>query len=183
MYNNMANYEDEEMFMRRQFVQNIPYFRRLNHQTLAKIVLMMEPKFYEYGDLIVGSGENHDCIFIIWNGFVQIRAYRKDWDTDEEENLWFDTVGKGCCFNVYNSWKNQSSQALNFYANSKYVVVYRIKIADLLKLGKKDICINDNLNIVKLRIEKNKVDNLDYFPFPKKHLMKNNINLTKKDFI
>ena len=63
------------------------------------------------------------------------------------------------------------------------MVVYRIKIDNLWKLAKSDMDINDNLKIVKLRIEKNKVDNLDYFPFPKKHLMKNNINLTKKDFI
>ena len=70
MYEGMANYEDEEMFQRRQFVQNIPYFRNLDHKHLAKIVLMMRPKMYEYGDLIIGAGENHACIFIVWKGFV-----------------------------------------------------------------------------------------------------------------
>ena len=63
------------------------------------------------------------------------------------------------------------------------MVVYRIPIKDLLKLAKENIDINDKLNIVKLRIEKKQVGNIDYFPFPKKHLLKNNINLTKNDFI
>jgi hypothetical protein len=76
IYKFMAQYQDEEMFMRRQFVQNIPYFRGLSHDSLAKIVMLMEPITYEVGDKIVGEGENYESISILWNGFIQIRAYR-----------------------------------------------------------------------------------------------------------
>jgi signal-transduction protein with cAMP-binding, CBS, and nucleotidyltransferase domain len=114
MYENIYNYQDEEMFMRRQFVQNIPYFRGLNDKSLSKIVLLIEPKTYEVGDLLPGATEDCEVISILWNGYLQVRAHRHDLATDTYENLWFDTIEKGTCFNVYNAWNKQWSSLLNF---------------------------------------------------------------------
>lgn len=78
MKDSMSDYQDEEMFMRRQFVANIPYFRGLNEKSLSKIVLLMEPKTFESGDLITGAHDYSESISILWNGYIQVRAYRKD---------------------------------------------------------------------------------------------------------
>ena len=37
-YNNMANYNDEDMLERKMFINNIPYFRSLDEETISRIV-------------------------------------------------------------------------------------------------------------------------------------------------
>ena len=42
--------------------------------------------------------------------------------------------------------------------------------------------INDKVKIVKLRIKNREVDDIDYFKFPKKYLLKNNIDKSNEDY-
>jgi hypothetical protein len=98
----------------------------------------MEQHTYEAGDFIVGCNSKSDCIQILWKGYIQVRATRRDTDKKTSTDLWFDTIEKGTCFNVYSAWHKELTSLLNFVANSKYCVVYSIKVSDILELAKTD---------------------------------------------
>ena len=42
IYDNMYNYNDEDMFQRWQFITNIPYFRGLDNKTVTRIGFLMK---------------------------------------------------------------------------------------------------------------------------------------------
>ena len=67
---------------------------------------------------------------------------------------------------------------VNYIAASEYCVVYHIKITELEELGKKHIALQDRLSLVKARIMNRLVGDIDYFPFPRKFMEQQDINIS-----
>ena len=55
-------------------------------------------------------------------------------------------------------------------------MLLKLKASDLDELGVQNMEIKDRLDIAKLRIKNNEVDEIDYFTFPKKYLEMNLVN-------
>ena len=55
-------------------------------------------------------------------------------------------------------------------------MLLKLKASDLEELGVDNIDIKDRIDIAKLRIKNNEVDEIDYFTFPKKYLEINLVN-------
>ena len=55
------------------------------------------------------------------------------------------------------------------YASTPCVIL-SLKASDLEDLGKDIIALKDRLDVIKLRIKYKLVDDIDYFPFPKRYL-------------
>lgn len=71
MFDNMKFYKDNDMIQRFQFINNIPFMRKLDEETLCKIVYKITEHYnYEIGDLILSSGVHSPNIFIVAEGVV-----------------------------------------------------------------------------------------------------------------
>ena len=55
-------------------MQNVPYFRHLNKETIKEISLLMNTKHYVAGSLIVQRGDVLTDIYIIKEGVVEVEA-------------------------------------------------------------------------------------------------------------
>lgn len=64
---------------------------------------------------------------------------------------------------------SKTNSLTNLYAATPCVINF-IRAKDLEHLSKSIIALKDRLNVIKLRIEKNMVDDIDYFTFPKRLL-------------
>ena len=84
----------------------------------------MREKVYELGDLILGQQQSCDCINILWDGNIQVRANRKDPDSNRVVDLWLDTIEKGTSFSVYTAFDDEETSLVDFYAKSNECVVY-----------------------------------------------------------
>ena len=123
-------------------------------------------------------------MMILWEGLVSVRAVR--YDPEEEkgrEDLWLDTLEKGACLSVYNAFNPDWTSLLTFKAAQKNTILFKLKASDLESLAVNNIEIKDRLEIAKLRIKNNEVDEIDYFTFPKKYLEVNLVNQTRKDMV
>ena len=142
---------------------------------------MLREQVYDYGETILASFHSSDSIMIIWQGLVQVRVNRIDHETGETEDLWFDTLEKGACLSVYNAFNPDWTSLINFKASEKNTILLKLKASDLEDLGVKNYQIKYKVEIAKLRIKNNAVDEIDYFTFPKKYLEVNLVNQTRKD--
>ena len=115
-------------------------------------------------------------MMIVWQGLVQVRVVRLDVETGERDDLWLDTLEKGACLSVYNAWNPSWTSLLSFKASEKNTIMLKLKASDLDKLSKNNFDIKDKVEIAKLRIENQEVDEIDYFTFPKKYLEVNLVN-------
>jgi hypothetical protein len=106
---------------------------------------------------------------------------RTDADTGIREDIWLDTLEKGACLSVYNSFNKDWTSLLTYKAAARDTVLLKLKASDLEDLGKISYKIADKVNIAKLRIKSDEVDEIDYFTFPKKYLEINLVNQTRKD--
>lgn len=114
------------MTQRMQFVENIPYFRRMDPKNTQKIVRLMTTKVYELGDKILGQQQSCDFINIIWEGTIQVRASRLDPYSGRTTDLWLDTIDKGACFSVYTAFDEDHTSLVDFYVDSHECVIYQI---------------------------------------------------------
>jgi len=87
-----------------------------------------------------------------------------------------DTLEKGACLSVYNAFNPDWTSLLTFKAAEKNTMLLKLKASDLEDLGVANMEIKDRLDIAKLRIKNNEVDEIDYFTFPKKYLEMNLVN-------
>lgn len=71
---------------------------------------------------------------------------------------------------------------MDFYASSQTCVIQSININELQELAQNIIALNDRIKHVKLRIQSNMVDDIDYFTFPTQMLESNIANKTDEDF-
>ena len=62
-------------------------------------------------------------------------------------------------------------------------MLLKLKASDLDELGVANMQIKDRVDIAKLRIKNNEVDEIDYFTFPKKYLEMNLVNQTRLDMV
>lgn len=182
IYGNMFSYNDEDMTRRRQFVENIPYLRGLDPESITEIAYLMRQLIFEEGDLVLGKGQINQNILILWEGTIQVRVTKKDVETEEVSDYWLDNLEKGTCFSVYNCFDRRRSQIVDFYASSQTCVIQSININELENLAQNIIALNDRLKHVKLRIQSNMVDDIDYFTFPTQMLEQNIQNKTDDDF-
>lgn len=58
------------MEMRRQYVKNIPFLRKLSDRVISEILFLMRESVYDEGSLFLKSGEISDKIYVIWRGEV-----------------------------------------------------------------------------------------------------------------
>lgn len=80
---------------------------------------------------------------------------------------------------MYNSFNPDWTSLLTFKAAEKNTIMLKLKASDLEDLAISNLEIKDRLEIAKLRIKKNEVDEIDYFTFPKKYLEMNLVNQTR----
>ena len=71
----MNKYFDRDTCKRIRFIQNIPYFRKLDVTSLYKIqYLLVEDNNLQLGDIILRAGNHSDNIMIVMEGKVQVRS-------------------------------------------------------------------------------------------------------------
>ena len=102
-----------------------------------------------------------DKIIILWKGLIQARV------TDQSKDFWLDTLEVGACIGVYSAWSKEKTSLLDYIAFSKCVVVQMISVSELQKLSTKIIPLADRIKRMKLRVNNDEVDDIDYFTFPK----------------
>ena len=132
------------------------------------------------GDKIVSTYLQNPHLFILWQGEVQARVIAYHRLQEKYDDMWLDTLEVGACFNVYNCFFKDKLPILDFFANSVVTKLYCLKADDLMKLG--CISLQDKIRTTKVRVTQNLVDDIDYFPFPKKYLESNVQFKTNEDF-
>jgi len=167
------DYDDEDMTKRRQFVSNIPFLRGLDRDTINQVVFLLKEQTYEKGDRILKQNMGNSNIFIIWEGEVQARVSCYNKEADNYDDLWLDTLEIGACFNIYNCFFKDNLPLLDMYADTKVAKLFCLNANELIELSEKSMSLMDRINTVKLKITGRLVDDIDYFPFPKKYLESN----------
>lgn len=114
--------------MRQLFVQNIPFLRGLDLQTIRPLTLLMKPQIYDQGDQILANGDKSTKILILWEGNVQVRVTRQDPILETTVDIWFDNLSRGACIDVYNAIDPDRQTLVDYYANSKHCIVYKIDV-------------------------------------------------------
>lgn len=156
--------------MRYLFIQNIPYIRGLDIETIRPLAYLMKPQVFDQGDFILQCGEKNRSIYIVWEGDVQVRVSRRDPSKLTQRDIWFDNLEKGTCFEVFNAIDDNSQTLLDYVANSRFTVLYKIDRDDLDREAQNCLVLKNRLQIVRLRIKNKEVGDLDYFKFPKRYL-------------
>jgi len=125
----MHKYYDRDTCKRIRFVQNIPYFRKMDQAILYKIsYLLIEDRNIQIGDLILQQGIHSENIMIVMEGQVQVRS----------SDYWIGNLNKGSCFNVYRPFNKDKPAKINYYSNSENCQIVFLPINDLVSL-----CISD----------------------------------------
>lgn len=88
-------YQDRDQHLREKYVQNVPYFRHLNKETIKDIALLMNTKHYVAGSLIVSRGDVLTDIYIIKEGVVEVEVPYNN------RKIHFDYLPPGSCFSVF----------------------------------------------------------------------------------
>ena len=112
-------------------MQNVPYFRHLNKETIKEISLLMNTKHYVAGSLIVQRGDVLTDIYIIKEGVVEVEVPYNN------KLLHFDHLPPGSCFSVFAPFGLDAQQILNFRAKSN-CVIETINVRVDKKLRKKE---------------------------------------------
>lgn len=146
---------------------------------MNKIVTLIRTRKYLYGNNILAHGNFSKYIMIILDGQIQVRVQRGDYLNNKEEmDIWFATLEIGACFNVYNCFSKSRTTRVTYIASSKVVTVGLIKVSDLKALSQENQNLYDTMKKVKLKVEENLVDEIDFFTFPKKYLEPSSHELT-----
>ena len=70
MFTNLLDYEDEDMVMMKQFVANIPFMRKLPLSIVNQVIMIMNPYFFAFGDVILTQDSYNDNIMLVLEGTV-----------------------------------------------------------------------------------------------------------------
>lgn len=167
------------MNLRRLFVNNIPFFRRLDTPLITKITLLMSEQCFTFNELVFKQNSHSDSIMIVMQGTLTMRVMHCDERTGKLYDLIFGYLYQGACFNAYHCFAGPKKKSLlSFFSADKKAVVGFIKVKDLLALGGENPIIKGILNEVRFKVKHHLTDDIDFFPFPLKCL--EGLNLAKK---
>lgn len=95
-FDELSSYQDFEFDLRRQYIRNVPYLRKVSERTISRVLFGMTEKHFEHGQNILSKGEIQKDIFILWKGEIDVLV------TDSDgRNHFFDKLNEGSCFSVY----------------------------------------------------------------------------------
>lgn len=98
-----------------------------------------------------------------------MRIERQDEVAKQFSSYWFDNLQQGACISVFNFLTGKKS-IVNLYAASPCIILF-LRAKDFEELTKENIDLNDRVKLVKMSVEKNLLSDIDYFTFPKRHLL------------
>jgi len=159
-YRTLDSYCDVEMELRKAFIRNVPYLRRVKEETINQVLYHMEEKTFDHGSYLQKQGDITNEIYILWKGEVAVEV------TDENDRSHkFDTLNEGSCFCVYQAFKPEIPMLFDFRVTTNHAVIFSVKLSTLEFIKKKDLNLADGIRKTKYEVDYGRKSDFDYFRY------------------